>query len=206
MAWSNKQKQIAVRACRQAGVDDAARKLILRQFSNAMTSTGPSSTAAKLDNTDFERFMAVIEDRAGGKVLHFSTHYFQDKAASRSTSASERQAAKIDQLYHLFEQQAAGGLKGHGTYGFGGLVRRVSAQRTDCVAELTPREASDLIGMLQAMIGRRGPRVDQPARRQQRLFADSESQPSPRVTTVMDEPPAGRRRRHRAMPEDEIPF
>ena len=97
-------------------------------------------------------------------------------------------------------------MKGHGTYGFGGLVRRVSAQRTDCVAELTPREASDLIGMLQAMIGRRGPRVDQPARRQQRLFADSESQPSPRVTTVMDEPPAGRRRRHRAMPEDEIPF
>lgn len=203
MPWSNKQKQIAVRACRQAGIDDAVRKLLLRQLPHAVVDGQPTSTAGALDNKDFERFMALVEDRAGGKVLHFTSSYWGDKAASRSTSASERQAHKINLLYREYSSQDAGGLTGHGIYGLTGLVRRMSAQRTGRIEELTPSEAHNLIELLGALIKRRGLVRDQ--QRQQRLFSDFDP-----TAGTPGTPGRSRRRRNLkhppALTADEIPF
>lgn len=148
MAWTAKQVQLAVMACRQAGIDDAARKLILRQFPHALFNrqgipvSDPSSTSARLDNADFEDFMAIVEDRAGGKILHFTPGYFGDKVGSRSVHANERMGSKIRELYRAYL------LQGDGRYRLEGLVWRFSAQRTSQVDELKPREAWNLIEML----------------------------------------------------------
>lgn len=206
--WSNKQKQIAGMACTEAGIDDAERKFILRQFRRAMfdrdgnAATEPSSTSPKLTNADFERFMAIVEDRAGGKVLHFTAGYWQGKSASRSTHASERQAHRIHELYDQFARQTAGGLRGHGTYGLDGLIRRVSNGRTHVPEKLTPREGHNMIEMLSDLIRRRGPASPPSAERQARLFSDHE--PADRYTTVG--PPPKQRRGRRHMTDDDIPF
>jgi|GEM_PF-1811393 len=195
MPWSKKQKQIAGMACGQAGVDNDARKLILRQFRNAffnvqgMPVSDPTSTSSKLENKDFERFMAILEDRAGGRILHFTPNYFQEKAGTRSDSVNERMAWKIRELYRTYESQKAGGLEGHGIYGLDGLVSRFSSHRTRELDELTPKEAWNLIEMLKALVDRRGePAKPTPVERQQRMFSDQES---PALTTI--DPPLKRR-------------
>jgi hypothetical protein len=180
MPWTKKQRQIAGMACRDAGIDDAARKLLLRQLPNAMFNAGgvpvgdPSSTSPRLSQADFERFMAVIEDRAGGKLLNYSAHYWQDKAGSRSTVANERMTTKIMSLYREYESQECGGLDGHGIYGLDGLVRRFSNQRTAVIEELQPKEAWNLIEMLKAVIARRGSSKPDARPQQRRLFSDCE--------------------------------
>lgn len=219
MAWTDKQKQIAVRACRQAGLDDAARMMLLRQIRNAMfTSAGvpandPSSTSSKLTNADFERFMAIVEDRAGGRVLNFSQNYWQEKAGSRSDNVNERMAWKIKELYRVYESQQAGGLEGHGIYGLEGLVSRFSSHRTRELDELTPKEAWNLIEMLKIVVSRRGePAPPEVRDRQERLFSDRELPGAgPTLTTVGPAPAAPPRKRRarepqKAMETEDIPF
>lgn len=96
MAWTDLQKQIAVRACSAAGLTDERRKLILRQLWRSMFDrqgkaiAEPSSTSLKLNNSDFEHFMAIVERFSGGQVKtidsrtgqpSFSLGYWQRKAA-----------------------------------------------------------------------------------------------------------------------------
>lgn len=210
MPWTAKQKQTAVIICKQVGIDNDIRKLILRQLPNAIPSGGgePSSTAKALNQRDFERFMAIVEDRAGGKLNGFDRGHFASKVASQSTNASERQAQKIRELYD--ELCARGGkLPGAGIYGFDGLVRKVTNNRTVALEQLTPREASNMIGMLQAMISRRRPAAADPKERQSRMFSDHEltaagvggtPQLAGRKVQPEDDPLT------RAMAGDEIPF
>lgn len=99
--WFDNQKATAVRACKAAGIGDEHRKLILRQFPRAFykqdQKTGriyaveePTSTSPKLNNSDFEHFMAIVERFSGGQVKtidsrtgqpSFSLGYWQRKAA-----------------------------------------------------------------------------------------------------------------------------
>ena len=69
MGWSDKQKQIAVRACKGALIDDAQRELILRQLDGrAIVQDRATSTAPTLTNADFNRFMELVEVYSGGQV------------------------------------------------------------------------------------------------------------------------------------------
>jgi hypothetical protein len=85
MPWTSKQKQLAVRACHAARIDeDQRRDLILRNFANARLPDGRiSSTSSRLNNSDFEQFMAIVESYAGGQVLHFTRRYWQGQARDR---------------------------------------------------------------------------------------------------------------------------
>lgn len=69
MSWSDKQKQLAVRACKGANIDDAQRELILRQLGGrAIVNGRVTSTSAKLTNAEFNQFMATVEVYSGGQV------------------------------------------------------------------------------------------------------------------------------------------
>lgn len=171
--WTSKQRQIAGMACKHAGLDDAARKLVLRQFPNALLpgSKEPSSTSEMLTQRDFERFMAIVEDRAGGHLRGFTSGYWQEKAGLRSQVASERMAAKIRALYADYQAQPPE-VDG-GRYRLDGLVYRMSGQTTSAPEEMTPKDAWNLIEMLKALIARRGePQPPKPRDRQPRLFSN----------------------------------
>ena len=86
MAWTNAQKKTFAIACREVGMDDGDRRFILRQTGRAMydrngKATGvPSSTSKKLNNSDLEFCMALVEHRAGGRLSRYSRGYWQGKA------------------------------------------------------------------------------------------------------------------------------
>jgi len=230
MPWTKTQKQIAVMAGRQAGLDEDMRKLILRQFPNAFNnraqgpalndgdsggrphpnplpggegerdSGGPSSTSPRLNNADFERFMAIVEDRAGGRILHFTPGYWQDKAGSRSAVANERMGAKIRALYRDYQAQDSGG----GRYRLDGLVWRFSGGRTSKVEELKPKEAWNLIEMLKALVAKRGPVPEaKPSALQERLFSEREL---PGLTQGLRPGSPKTPTAHPALAHEEIPF
>ena len=100
MAWTNKQKQLAVRACRAAGIGEEQRRdLILRNFANARHDGRITSTAPKLTNRDFESFMGVVEGYAGGRVLDYAPGFWQGRAADewrRMRFRVERIAAALE--------------------------------------------------------------------------------------------------------------
>ena len=88
MSWSDQQKQIAARAAAAAGMDDDARKFVLRQFPNSLfdrkgQATGtPSSTSSRLNQGDFEHYMAIVERGCPNEtVLTFPRGYWMRKAA-----------------------------------------------------------------------------------------------------------------------------
>lgn len=82
MPWSKKQKALAVQSCRAAGIGDEHRKLILRQTPNAVNKrTGePSSTSSRLDDRDFEQFMAIVERASGGTIKGYAPAYWTRSA------------------------------------------------------------------------------------------------------------------------------
>lgn len=69
MSWSDKQKAIAVRACKAAHIGQEHRELILRQLGGrAIVGDRATSTAPDLTNADFNQFMAVVEHYSGGQI------------------------------------------------------------------------------------------------------------------------------------------
>jgi hypothetical protein len=82
MPWTNKQKSLAVQACRAAGISEEQRvDVILRNFVNAHSAGVVTSTSPRLTNHDFESFMAIIERTAGGTILNYSPGFW-DRAAA----------------------------------------------------------------------------------------------------------------------------
>jgi len=81
--WTNKQKGLAVRACKSVGIDDDQRRLILRQLGgHAVPRRGaePTSTSPKLTQGDFEKFMACVESYADdGQLLGKPAGYWEDR-------------------------------------------------------------------------------------------------------------------------------
>ena len=69
MSWSDKQKALAVRACKGAHINTEQRELILRQLGGrAIVGDRATSTSGALTNADFNQFMAVVEQYSGGQV------------------------------------------------------------------------------------------------------------------------------------------
>jgi hypothetical protein len=145
MAWTNKQKQMAVRACHAAGVSEEQRRdLILRTFEHAHHRGDVTSTSPKLTNRDFCHFMAIVEGYAGGRVLHFTEHYWRDAAAD-DLRAMRFHALKIAAALERDGLLAAGGV---GLAGW--IAKRVTAGATDRIEQL------DFHGLLALILGLEG--------------------------------------------------
>ena len=154
MAWTNKQKLIAVKACRAAGISEAQRvDLILRNFRHAHHGGGITSTSPRLTSSDFEKFMAVVEKFAGGKVLHFTAGYWEQHAAdhlSRMRRKAIALAASLESLGRL----APGGV------GLAGWIeKRVGGGATRRIEDL------DYHGLLALILGLEAYATQPPARK-----------------------------------------
>jgi hypothetical protein len=142
MAWTDKQKQLAVRACRAAGIGEEQRTdLILRNFEHARHKGDITSTSPKLTNRDFCQFMAIVETYAGGKVLHFTNGYWRQSAAD-DLASMRRHALK---LAAACEEKGLLAANGVGLAGW--IEKRVSGGATDRVEEL------DFTGLLALIVG-----------------------------------------------------
>lgn len=146
MAWTNQQKQIAVRACKAAGISDERRRdMILRNIDHARMPGGHvTSTAPKLNNADFEQFMAIVEQAAGGQVLHFTEGYWVKSAAD----SLARMRHKVKELAAALE--AAGHLVPNGIGLAGWISKRVTRGETDQLSELDYQQLRALIVGLEA--------------------------------------------------------
>ena len=112
-----------------------------QQYRTLLRSVAGVESCTALDNRGVENVMAVLE--ASGFDSHpAGPTYWQDKAASRGTTAGER-------MVHLIEELAPGV-----PYPLGALVRKHSGGRTDEPSKLRPGEAWNLIEMLKAAAGR----------------------------------------------------
>jgi len=151
MAWTNQQKQIAVRACRAAGIrEEQRRDMILRNMANARLPDGRvTSTAPKLTNADFEQFMAIVEQSAGGQILHFTKDYWQTGAAD----SLGRMRHKVKAL--ATELEGAGHLAANGVGLAGWISKRVTRGETDRLEELDYQGLRALILGLGAYIRQR---------------------------------------------------
>ena len=126
MAWTNRQKQLAVRACRAAGISEDVRiDMILRNFVHAHFDGDITSTSPKLTNQDFAAFMSIVERQAGGKILHFTAGYWERSSADelhRMRHRARRIAAELE---------ASGNLAPGGAGLAGWISKRVSGGATD---------------------------------------------------------------------------
>jgi hypothetical protein len=157
MPWTKTQIQIAARACRDGGIADEHRKLILRQLPHALfdrsggASKAPSSTSAKLTNSDFERFMATVEDYCGGQVkipgrgrvyLYVRGHW-----SVRSSDPSRRLRHKAGELVRRLE--ADGRLEPRGV-GVRGWIRKYISPDASGIDDLVCDQLHALIHGLTA--------------------------------------------------------
>ena len=164
MPWTDKQKQIAARACTAAGIKDEHRKLILRQCSNSLFDRKgravpePTSTSARLNQSDYDHFMATVEAASGGRIqakdgggnFLFSWGYWTGEAAGEMRRQKHLVTIIADTL------ALEGHLKPDGV-GLAGWIReRVTGGRTDQLDELQPHEMSNLIEGLKAFAKRHG--------------------------------------------------
>jgi hypothetical protein len=155
MAWTKLQKQLAVRACRAAGIDEEQRvNVILRNFRRAHHDGAITSTSPKLTNQDYAEFMAVVERSAGGTLLHFTTRYWQLQAADhlqRLRFRASRLAAVLEAAGKL---AADGGLAGW-------IEKRVSGGETSKLKDLDFHGLTALILGLQAYARQQGLAIEQ---------------------------------------------
>ena len=129
MAWTAKQKSLAVRACKAAGVSEQQRTdVILRNFANAEYGGDITSTSPKLTNHDFEQFMAIVESHAGGRLMSFERGHWQRAAADRWQRMRHRCQQMADQL------QAAGHFSADSLAGW--IAKRVTNGRADQLDQL----------------------------------------------------------------------
>lgn len=153
MSWTKSQKQTAIIACRNAGIDEDHRELILRQFPHAMHKGRITSTSPALSNTDFEQFMAIIERTAGGELPKFTMHYWQKKA--------EDHLARMRSLALALNQQleATGNLEPN-CVGLAGWIRRMTHGEKEILADLDYHELYKVIEGLKVYANRRGVRME----------------------------------------------
>jgi hypothetical protein len=152
MSWTNTQKQIAARACKAARISEEQRRdMILRNFANAHTSDDRiTSTAPKLTNKDYEQFMAIVENFAGGQILHFSRGYWAKCAADEFA----RMRYRVNAINTALE--AAGVFNADGAGLRGWISKRVTRGQTDSIEDLDFHGLNALILGLEAFAAQRG--------------------------------------------------
>lgn len=152
MGWSTQQIQTAAIAARSAGLDDARRRLVLRQLPRAMycaggRSTEPSSRSPRLTQADFEIYMSICERTAGGTLEGYATGHW----AARSDGEWRRMHRLIEQLgADLAALGAPGWAINQATALEGWIKARVNPDKTT-VQELDYSELHALINGLRAV-------------------------------------------------------
>lgn len=108
-------------ACKAAGINEAQRRdVILRNIANAEHDGDITSTSPRLTDADFEKFMAIVEQHAGGTILSFSPGHWQAHATDRYSRMRYRveriaQAIRDAGLFHA--QSLEGWIKARVTKG-----------------------------------------------------------------------------------------
>jgi hypothetical protein len=145
MPWTDKQKQLAARACIAAGIDDHVRRdVILRNFVRAWHNGKITSTAPRLSNQDFAHFMAIIEKYAGGKILHFTEGYWS-RCSADSLHRLRYRAQKL-----ALALEAKGKLAPDGVGLSGWIKKRVSGGEVNRLVDLDYHGLVALILQLEA--------------------------------------------------------
>ncbi len=139
---SNKQLQLIHIAARQAGLivkdDDRRYRLLLAQYKTR--DGGVATTSKQLNNSQIEDLLAICE--AMGFDSGKGPTWFRDKVAARGTFASFAQCSAIDKLR---------GDLGWNADNLKGMIGRMTAYSKSSVAELTTRQASNIIEALKNM-------------------------------------------------------
>lgn len=163
--WTKKQKTTAVIACKAARISDEHRKLILRQFWNAMfdahgnQSDAPSSTSSRLTNADFECFMAIVERTAGGRLALPSHSYAAGHWQSKADDRCQRMRHLANAIATALDR--AGRLDAAGLFTW---IRKYVSQGEDrTVDQLSYHELHSLINGLRAYARRNGVAWDEQA-------------------------------------------
>jgi hypothetical protein len=155
MAWTNKQKQLAVRACREADISEEQRTdMILRNFKHAEYGGDITSTSPRLTNQDFAEFMVIVENFAGGKVLHFTAGYWKQQSID-SLSRMKFKAHRLEAALVAAEK-----LQPHGIGLSGWIEKRVSGGATRNIDELEYHGMLALILGLEAYARQNAVRID----------------------------------------------
>jgi hypothetical protein len=145
MAWTNKQKMIAVKACRAAGLNEDQRvDMILRSFPHAHYAGDITSRAPRLTSKDFAAFMSIVERYAGGQILHFTPGYWE------RANADELQRMRFRARKIAAELEAAGKLAPGGVGLAGWIEKRVSKGATNRIEDLAYPSLQALIIGLEA--------------------------------------------------------
>ena len=139
---SNLQLRLIHIAARQAGLivkkDDRRYRLLLAQYKTA--DGGVATTSKQLNNSQIEDLLAICESM--GWDSGRGATYFRDKVAAHGTFASFAQCSAIDKLR---------GDLGWNAQNLKGMIGRMTAHSKSSVAELTVRQASNIIEALKNM-------------------------------------------------------
>ena len=139
---SNKQLKLIHTAARQAGLivkkDDRRYRLLLAQYKTR--DGGAATTSKQLNNSQIEDLLAICE--AMGFDSGKGPTWFRDKVAAHGTFASFAQCSAIDKLR---------GDLGWNADNLKGMIGRMTAYSKSSVAELTTRQASNIIEALKNM-------------------------------------------------------
>lgn len=163
-------------AKRALNLTDDAYRTVLRSVAGV-------ESGKDLDNSSFERVMAVLE-RQGHRHRN-GDHYWRNKVQRQAAACGDRMARFLEELITQT------------SYKLPGLCLRFSHDRTDQVAELTPAEAFQLAEMLKAVIARQS--TDRPVARAARPCSQPSLFPTPDTPEQHSgddracDPPDGRR-------------
>lgn len=110
--WTHKQKRLHIMACRDAGIGDEHRRLLLRQLGAAAIVDGEAtSTSPRLTDADFDKFMSCVESCApGGRVLDFQAGHWAGRFAQGGYSRAMHQALRMQRSLADAGVQAEGAI------------------------------------------------------------------------------------------------
>ncbi len=156
MSWTNKQKALFVQACASIGWTDEQRHMLLSTIPHAVCGRSRvSSTSPRLNNSDFEHAMAVVESNAPGNrivlknrswpALHFAKKADDDLARMRGLAG---------RLGDTLARKLTGGFNLAGW-----ISKRVTGGSTGDIDHLNYNELYKLIEGLKAFARRNGVRV-----------------------------------------------
>ncbi len=131
-----KQLQLIHAAARQAGLNDAQYRLLLRHV-------GHVASSKDLTQAAFGEVMAALEK------THGHGHYWRQRQERRGSVADPRQLWLIRDLWARYDA----GCADHALQ-LPGMVERMSAGRTRLLEQLAPREAWNLIEALKQIVAR----------------------------------------------------
>lgn len=144
IGWTNEQKKLAIIACRDAGISDEHRKMLLRHLGAAALINGnPSSTSPRLTNGDFEKFMYLVEGcTPEERLLNYPAGHWQAKFAEGTYSRLMHRAL---QMSHTLQDA---GIKP------GGAIAQAIGREYETMQHLDESELHKAINAMRALADR----------------------------------------------------